>query len=180
MIDPKEPPSSTEPEAQPQDGERRTKWLPGWTKLALLAVAGAVISYSAYYLAKNVIFPKYQAHRIERQISEAGKKRKRNREMGMVYQVKDLTVNTRGSNGRRFAVVEYVIEAHEKKVIDEVRRREPQLRDIYIEYLRRHTAEEILDLTFQDKSKSDLIALTNAQLHSGAVDSLYYTKLIVQ
>ena len=58
--------------------------------------------------------------------------------------------------------------------------REPQLRDVYIKYLRRHTANQLLDLTFQEKSKSELIEITNNQLNCGQVDSLYYTKLIIQ
>ena len=151
-----------------------------WLKWVLISFGVVIISLGALFLVGKILMPKYQTYAAEKQVAEAEKFRNQKPEMGMIHVIKDLTVNTLGSNGRRFVIVEYVIETKDKNVIEELKRREPQLRDVYIKYLRRHTANQMLDLTFQEKSKSELIEITNNQLNSGKVDSLYYTKLIIQ
>jgi flagellar FliL protein len=100
--------------------------------------------------------------------------------MGIIYEIRDVTVNTYASQGRRFVVVEMALETHESAVIDELKNREPQIRDLLIKYLRSYTAEQILDLNFQEYSREKLMDLINQRLSSGKVDSLYYTMLVVQ
>jgi len=148
-----------------------------WIGLVLLFL---VFSGGAYLLAKNYVMPKYQLYKSEKKAEEEEKMRTYKPDIGLLYVIKDLTVNTMGAGGCRFAVVEYALEATDKTVIEEVKSRESQLRDEYIKYLRRHTAEQILELSFQETSRSELIQITNNQLNSGRIDSLYYIKLIVQ
>ncbi|MDP8237476.1 MAG: flagellar basal body-associated FliL family protein [Candidatus Hatepunaea meridiana] len=163
-----------------EESSEASKGTFGWLKWIIIAFGAMVISVGAFILVKKLLLPKYQTITVENQIAKEDKFMRQKPEMGIVYVFKDLTVNTLGSNGRRFVIVEYVIESRSKKTIDEVKSREPRLRDVFIKYLRRHTANQLLDLEFQEKSKSELIELVNTQLSTGNVDSLYYTKLIIQ
>jgi len=169
-----------EPEEVENDEEIKSKGFPLWLKWVLISFGVAIISLGAFFLVKKILMPKYQSYTAEKQEADAKKTKSQKPEMGKVHVIKDLTVNTLGSNGRRFVIAEYVIETKDENVLSEIKMREPQLRDVYIKYLRRHTANQLLDLTFQEKSKSELIEITNNQLNCGQVDSLYYTKLIIQ
>ncbi|MBT7615905.1 MAG: flagellar basal body-associated FliL family protein [Calditrichaeota bacterium] len=178
MVDRKKP--DEEPEQLEGNEEKETKGSSIWLKWGLIIIGILIISSGAFFLVKKTFMPMYKDYVAEKQVADAEKIRNQKPEMGMVHVIKDLTVNTLGSNGRRFVIVEYVIESEDENVILELKRREPQLRDVYIKYLRRHSAEQLLDLTFQENSKSELIEITNNQLSTGKVDSLYYTKLIIQ
>ena len=111
---------------------------------------------------------------------EGKKEKKKYRGMGEIIKVADITVNTNKSDGLRFVLVELAIEVHDKKVSQEIKDREPQIRDMFINYFRSKTALEIARLDFQEKSKQELMQKLNNLLTEGKVDSIYYTKLILQ
>jgi flagellar basal body-associated protein FliL len=168
--------SEREKQGSGQEEDQPRKKFPLWAKILVITLVVIVSSLGAFSITKFILLPKYRAHRAPRQVDA-------NRKMapiGFVHVIKDLTVNTRESKGRRFVVAEYAIEAKEKSVINEVKSREPQLRDEFIKYLRNRTVDQILDAGFQEDSKSDLMTIVNKRLNSGKIDSLYYTKLIVQ
>jgi flagellar basal body-associated protein FliL len=77
-------------------------------------------------------------------------------------------------------VAELAIESSKESIIKEIENREPQIRDVLIAYFRSHTAQEISDISFQEKSRSEIIQIVNDRLNSGVIDSVYYVKLILQ
>lgn len=156
------------------------KNFPQWLKWTLIVVGIIFSSLSAFSVTKYFLLPKYQKYKAEKQISEMLTARHTKRAMGMVYVIDDLTVNPLGSKGRRFVVVEYAIESNNKDVIEELKVREPQLRNEFIKYFRNRTSEQILEPSFQEMSKIELMAIINDRLSSGEIDSLYYIKLILQ
>lgn len=111
---------------------------------------------------------------------EGKKEKKKYRGIGEIIKVADITVNTNKSDGLRFVLVELAIEVHDKKVSQEIKDREPQIRDMFINYFRSKTALEIARLDFQEKSKQELMQKLDNLLTEGKVDSIYYTKLILQ
>jgi len=102
------------------------------------------------------------------------------REIGNIVVFEDITVNTNKSEGLRFVLVSLAIETMDKKVAQEIKDRSPQLNDFFINYFRSKTALEIAKLDFQEQSKRELKQKLNEMLSSGKVDSIYYTKLILQ
>ncbi|MBN4081305.1 flagellar basal body-associated FliL family protein [Caldithrix abyssi] len=160
--------------------EKTRKGFPKWMKWGLIVLSVNIVSAGAFVLTKFVIMPKYQTYKVAKQLEESEAEKNKMPEMGFVYYFTDFTVNPLGSNGRRFVVVEYAVESKDKKVIDEIKKREPQLRDEFITYLKQHTVDHILSMSFQEKSKSELIQTINNHLNTGVIDSLYYTKLIIQ
>jgi len=161
---------------QESENNETAKKMPAWLTWTLVSLLVIISSVGAFSLTKFILLPKYRAYRATKHIEGMTD----DKSMGYVHVISDLTVNTLESNGRRFVVAEYAIESNNKKIMKEVRTREPQLRDEFIKYLRNYTANQILSLSFQEKSKIELMKIVNAKLKSGKIDSLYYTKLIVQ
>lgn len=150
-------------------------------KWILSTLVFVVIIVGAFSLTKYVLLPISRKYQMKRQIKEkAQAEDKKIPGMGLVYLIDDLAVNTLGSNGYRIVVAELILESKEKAVIEEIEKREPQFRDVFIKYFRSHTDKEISNLSFQEKSRSDLIKIANERLNSGVIDSLYYVKLILQ
>ncbi len=154
--------------------EEESKGKPAW--LVWLIRSGIIILLlvAAFSLSKFVLYPIYKNSKTHAIQMETMAK------MGDVYYLKDLTVNPMATNGRRFVVAEYALESRNPEVIRELKNREPQIRDEFIGYLRQRTATQILDIDFQETSKEDLTDIVNKLLYTGSVDSLYYTKLILQ
>lgn len=152
-------------------------------KLIISISVFVIIVAGAFSLTKYVFLPlsrKYQVNRQIKEVAQAQAESDKIPEMGLVYVIDNLTVNTLGSNGYRIVVAELTLESKEQAVIDEIEAREPQLRDVFIKYLRSHSANEISSLSFQEDSRSELIKIVNEHLNSGVIDSLYYVKLILQ
>ena len=163
-------------ENRENENEETSKKLPVWLTWTLVVLVVIISLAGAFSLTKFILLPKYRAYRITKHIAGAGD----NKTMGYVHVIGDLTVNTLRSNGRRFVVAEYAIESKNKKIMKEVKTREPQLRDEIIKYLRNYTADQILSRSFQEDSKIELMDIVNSKLRNGKIDSLYYIKLIVQ
>ena len=169
-----------EKEVKKKDGTIRKK-NPIKLKLIFSVVVFVVILLGAFGLTKYVLLPLSRKYQINKQIKERVlAEEDKIPEMGLVYVIDDLTVNTLGSSGYRIVVAELTLESKEEDVIKEIEAREPQFRDMFIEYFRSHTANEISNLSFQEESRSELIKIVNEHLNSGVIDSLYYVKLILQ
>ncbi len=150
-------------------------------KIILCVLLIPTLSFGAYYLTKTYLLPRYQEFKAEKEsVEESSRNVKNKKQMGMIYTIKDLTVNTFASRGLRFILMEFAVETHEEQVIEEIKMREPQIRDLTISYLRKYSSEQILDLSFQETSRTDLIELINRRLNTGKIDSLYYLTLVLQ
>lgn len=150
-------------------------------KLISPVIVFVIILLGAFGLTKYALLPLSRKYQINKQIKEKVlAEEDKIPEMGLVYVIDDLTVNTLSSSGYRIVVAELTLESKEKDVIKEIEAREPQFRDMFIEYFRSHTANEISNVSFQEESRSELIKIVNEHLNSGVIDSLYYVKLILQ
>lgn len=171
--------------------EQKVAHQPNTAKLVRVVVAISLVVLlitGAFILTRYVLLPTYQNYKIRKELNKQiapknetpSKPKKKKTEMGIVYEIKDVTVNTFGSDGRRFAVLEIALETHEPNVINELKSRDPQIRDLLIKYLRTRTAEQMLDIDFQESSRRELTEQINQRLSTGKVDSLYFTMLVVQ
>lgn len=157
------------------------KGFPSWLKWVLIGLAVIVIDGGAFILTKYIIMPKYFSHRVNQVLDDKTVKNKKEKvEIGFIHYIKGITVNSKGSKGRRFIVTEFAVEAKNKKVIEELKTRDPQIRNEIITFLRQHTVDQVLAPSFQGISKIYLKTVINSRLNSGVIDSVYYTQLIVQ
>ncbi len=177
-----EPKKAKEIESKEKD-EIISKKISTKSKWILPFAISILVLFGAFGVTKYVLLPISRKFQVKRQVAKIeSEKSEENgiKKVGLIYDLKDLTVNTMGSNGYRFVIAEVAIETSSKKIIQELEKREPQLRDVFIKYLRAQTARDISIPSFQEKSKKELMSIINNRLNSGKVDSLYFVKLILQ
>ncbi len=156
-------------------------------RIALLFFLMIILASGAFVVTKKFILPKYQRYKIEKEllgeVSDLQKPKEEKNDgkpvVGHIHVIDNITVNTMGSNGRRFLVAEVAIETNDATLNDEIKTRDPQLRDALIKYFRNRTALEVTGVSFYEESKHDLTKIINDLLQGGKIDTLYYTRLIL-
>jgi len=149
-------------------------------KAIILVIIMIIVAGNAFFIAKKVLFPKYQEYKIAQPVESVEETESKIPEMGQIMTIGNLTVNTLDPGGRRYVIAEVALEVSDQELIDELVQREPQIRDEFIRYLRRQSTQNIIDPGFQERSRQDLTKMLNEHLNSGPVDSLYYVKLLLQ
>ncbi len=166
-----------------EEGIEKRKF-PSWLKWMLIVLTIVLVAGGAFALTKYVIMPKYFSHMVNQALDEKvekkGKGIQEKEEIGFIHNITGIVVNAKDSQGRRFIVAEYAVETSEKQVVEELKNRDPQIRNEIITFLRGHTIEQVLANPFQEISKTYLKNAINSRLNSGEIDSVYYTQLIIQ
>ena len=149
-------------------------------KIIIIIIVLIILSVAAFFVSKSLLLPKYQAYKAAKEIEAIEQAKNKVATMGLIHIIDNITVNTLGSGGRRYVIAEVALEVKDQTVIDEIISREAQIRDEFIRYLRRQTAQHVLDLGFQERSRRELTRMLNSHLNTGKVDSMYYIKLLLQ
>jgi len=174
-------PEEVKAEAKPAEAEElKPAGMSPVIKIILIVIIISGLSVGAYFISKSLLLPKYEAYQAAKTQVVAEEAKHKVPQMGLIKMIDNITVNTLGSGGRRYVIADVALEASSQEIIDEITAREPQIRDELIRYLRRQTAQHVLDLDFQERSRHDLTKMLNAHLSSGKIDSMYYVKLLLQ
>ena len=134
-------------------------------------------------MSKYTLIPNYeevQAQKLEEEYLEEALSGVMNRSFGFAQEFNNIMVNPAGSKGMNVVQASFVIEAGDQSIIDEMKSRETQLKDLFISYLRRHTMDQLASMEFQLKSKRELALEINKMLNSGNIDSIYYSGFFIQ
>lgn len=177
-----------EPEDQDDEsgsGIPAAKWL---TIVAVVLVVGL----AAYILAQRVIVPKLTGdHGVGDRLremkqnliaAEAEEELETVSKSGDVSAtaLKGITVNTAASRGRRFVTFDLSLESRVSDVEDRVKLREYQIRDALITYFGGRTVTELSSRQFMAIAKDTVATIINDILRADVVDTVYFTKFLVQ
>ena len=149
-------------------------------KISIIVIVLIILSVAAFFVSKTFLLPKYQQYKEAKELQSIEEAKNEVPNLGLIHIIDNITVNTLGSGGRRYVIAEVALEVSSQETVDEIVLREPQIRDEFIRYLRRQTAQHVLDLGFQERSRRDLTKMLNSHLNTGKVDSMYYVKLLLQ
>lgn len=149
-------------------------------KIVIIVIVLIILSVAAFFVSKSLLYPKYVEYKQAKELEAIEQAKNEVPTMGLIHIIDNITVNTLGSGGRRYVIAEVALEISGQETVDEIIQREPQIRDEFIRYLRRQTAQHVLDLGFQERSRRDLTKMLNSHLNTGTVDSMYYVKLLLQ
>ena len=104
--------------------------------------------------------------------------------------IEDITVNIRDTNGRRFIVASFAIQAINKATIEELDEIDHWIHEKIISDLRTKTLDDVLDLDFQKNQSlfiqtiiEDFMEMTVTSTDDpclGIIDSVIFTKLMIQ
>lgn len=102
-----------------------------------------------------------------------------NKEIGPTYSLGDFVVNLSGSGGYQFIQASIVVEVDSEKVVSELDRRSPQIRDIIISILRDQKLEDIEEPGAKI-IKNQIRFNINKVLSTGEIKNVWFTQLVVQ
>lgn len=101
-------------------------------------------------------------------------------DIGPIYPMKIFIVNLMEPMGKRYLKVKIELELDSDKLLPEVEKRLPQLRDAILTMLSSKTYEDISDLTGKYQLRAEIIAMLNRFLKSGKINNVYFTEFVVQ
>jgi flagellar basal body-associated protein FliL len=97
-----------------------------------------------------------------------------------IYQFPDIIVNPAGTSGRRFLVVSMSLEVSEAKALEELKVKEPILRDALITLLAAKSFEYVSDVLNMETLRSEIMDEVNKHLTKGKVTKIYFTGYVLQ
>ncbi|HBG09726.1 MAG: flagellar basal body-associated FliL family protein [Limnochordia bacterium] len=145
-------------------------------KLLIVAVAFVILATVGSAFTTYLIFRGNAAQTP--QGAEASVER---RELGPTYELGEFTLNLLSSpNQRRFIRTQIVLEASNKKVVGELEKRMPQVRDEVITIVRARTAEDLSTQAGMESLRLDILKAMNTLVSKGEVTDVFFIDLIIQ
>ncbi len=99
--------------------------------------------------------------------------------IGPTYNLGDFVVNLSGTGGYQYIQASIVVEMNNEKVVAELERRSPQIRDIIISILREQKIKDIEEPR-AEVIKNQIEVKTNQVLNTGQITNVWFTQLVVQ
>ena len=152
---------------------------PLFLMIYIIVILFAFSGVGAWFFTKAWLLPKVHEMKVEKRLDRIRDDRAEKNQIGIVEKLEDIMVNTYGSTGRRYVVAELSVEAATQDIIDEVLDRESRFRDALLKYFRSYSAAELSTPEFPVKAKDEIKRIINRNLSKGWIDSVYFTKLIV-
>lgn len=102
-------------------------------------------------------------------------------EMGPTFPIGEFILNLSSSgNVPRFIRTEIVLETSDKKVVAELEKRQPQVRDHFISLIRSRTAEQLSNEAGMELLRFEMMREVNKLVSKGEVTNIYFIDLIIQ
>ncbi|HLU24484.1 MAG TPA: flagellar basal body-associated FliL family protein [Longimicrobiales bacterium] len=99
---------------------------------------------------------------------------------GDLYTVDNLVVNPAGTKGTRFLMTTVVFEVRTQSVVEELRRREAQVRDALLTLLSSKTVEELVDVEARDTLRNELRDVVLAMVPRAQIGAVYFSHYVIQ
>jgi len=185
-----EPTPSTEPSAAPAPSGLK-KLLPLIVALvAGLAVGGAS---GAFFvgpaMAKGIVATGVAAPADSAAAGEAGEEHApAEGEKGAegvaaaksVHLLDNLVLNPAASGGTRFLLLSVAFELKSAGVLEEMKARDAELRDIVLVTLGSKSVEQLSDMTQREPLKAELRAATEKTFKKGGINRIYFPQFVIQ
>lgn len=101
-------------------------------------------------------------------------------EASQVLVIKDLIINPAGTNGTRFLLTTVGLEVPTAEIKTELEQKEIQTRDILNSVLTSKGLEELTVPQFKETLRKEILEKVNANLKTGKVRNVYFSKFIIQ
>jgi len=153
----------------------------GSKKSMLIIIILAVSLIAALSLVYFVVYPKYQE--ITGGVDSTAAEEPEEEEsavVGLMYKIEGLTVNPKGSMGRRFVVVDIALEYHTEEGAAILKEFEPLVFDALLKYFRSKTVEEYSAQTAMEMMRVEIISLVNGILPEEIITNMYFTRYMLE
>jgi len=112
--------------------------------------------------------------------SKKKKAKSKGQDLGEIYLVDDVIANPKNTEGRHFVNVSVGLEEGNNKIADELKKRDPQIRDILIDIFVSKTIQQMDDPADKDSLKSEISRRLNKLLGGGSISHVYFSNFIIQ
>lgn len=151
-------------------------------KTMILLGAGLAMIVVAVVLVVFVLFPKYQE--LTGQTSSEPEEiveEEKPVSLGNIFKIENITINPKGSMGRRFAVFEVALEyGDDPEFGDTLFKLQPMIIDRFISYLRTKTVMELSRSTEIDTIRFHMKNIVNDMVKREAISNLYFTRFVLE
>lgn len=170
-----------EPEAENEELPSEEK--PKSGKAMIILGAGLVMILVAVVLVVFVLFPKYQE--MNGQTSSEPEEVIHEGEpvsLGQIFKIENITINPKGSMGRRFAVFEVALEYDDSdpEFGNTLFSLQPVIMDRFISYLRTKTVTEFSRDSEIDSIRVHMKNIVNDMVKREAISNLYFTRFVLE
>ncbi len=104
----------------------------------------------------------------------------KSKEPGILVTIDNLTINPKGSFGRRYAVFEVALEVPDEEAKAEIEKFKPKIVDAYLLYLRSKSVEDLTAKLDIELMKKEMIDQVNNILGKPLVQNLYFTRFVLE
>lgn len=146
-------------------------------------------AFAAYYIVAKALAPRLIEARVVRMMREAEEPKEQPSDkskqpskpaVGSITPIADVIVNPLATSGTRYLCTTIALEAIDPAVSEEIKTREPQIRDMLIEILSRRTVEELSDLSVREQIRDEIKTSVNGLLQAGQVTGVYFSNFVLQ
>ncbi len=160
------------PEAPEEGGKKSKKILIIVLVLILLLLGGGGFGVYYFFLAPKSPSPEELA------AIEAEKNKRP--DILPVFSLKPFVVNLADSKGRRYLKVTMKLELSSDELLEEVEKRQPQIRDVILTLLSSKTSDEVNSMEGKFLLREEIIKRVNTFLITGKITKIYLEEFVVQ
>ncbi|MGC8769460.1 flagellar basal body-associated FliL family protein [Calditerrivibrio sp.] len=148
----------------------------------VLLVGGGLAAYLFLFKSKPA---EHNAAATEEKAPAKGEKAKQDKKSGekaktVVYSMGAIIVNLADQGVQRYLKVQIAVELDNPKLEEEVKKREPQIKDIIISVLSSKTVADVNTPQGKIALKQEIIKRSNMVLTEGEITDLFFSEFIVQ
>lgn len=102
-------------------------------------------------------------------------------DMGPTFPVGEFILNLNStSNQNRFIRTEIILEASDKRVVTQLEKRQPQIRDQFITLIRSRNSEQLRDEAGMELLRFEMMREANKLINKGEVVNVFFVDWIIQ
>jgi flagellar FliL protein len=94
--------------------------------------------------------------------------------------LENLVLNPAGSGGSRFLLTSVGLQLKDASVLESVKSREPQVRDLVLHVLGTKTVDDLVSMDNREGFKKELQVALDSLLGHGAIKAIYFPQFVIQ
>ncbi len=158
-----------------EEGGNKSKILLIIIVVLVLLLLGVVVGFGVYYFSQT---PKQLPPAEE--LAKVEVKKEKKPEFLPVFSLKPFVVNLADARGRHYLKVSMKLELSSDELLEEVKKRQPQIRDVILTLLSSKTSSEVNSMEGKFLLREEIIKRINTFLITGKITKVYLEEFVVQ
>ena len=97
-----------------------------------------------------------------------------------VYVIDNVILNPAGSGGTRFLMLATAVDTKDATVVDQMKLRDAETRDVLLRVMGSKTVEELADMDLRESIKKELADSLGTLFKKGAIRRIYFPQFVIQ